>query len=332
MEQDKKVLVISQKDEQSTDKVLQYLLYNRVKFVRINEDDVVQNTSVVFDDKDGFRLSINNLSITDDCISSVWYRRGKINFLKGLPYKLSNEEYHVYQHYYHNSYKKEVDDLLQYIYLKLKDKEHINMFYDNFISKMVQLKLATKNGLKIPRTIVSDSLKEVIEFFEKSEIISKSIRWNIFSFSSNGNNYEAGMETSSLVDKEDLLDLINNNANKIQLSLFQEYIDKKFELRVFFLKGKFFPMAIFSQQDEATKIDWRSGSNRVSSFKLPVSLELKINAFMQDVNLNSGSLDFIYTPEREFVFLEVNPVGQFDWLSTHCNYFIEKHIADELGR
>ncbi len=61
-------------------------------------------------------------------------------------------------------------------------------------------------------------------------------------------------------------------------------------------------------------------------------MELKINAFMQDVNLNSGSLDFIYTPEREFVFLEVNPVGQFDWLSTHCNYFIEKHIADELGR
>jgi hypothetical protein len=38
----------------------------------------------------------------------------------------------------------------------------------------------------------------------------------------------------------------------------------------------------------------------------------------------------IVTPEKKYVFLEVNPIGQFNQVSIPCNYFLEKKIADYL--
>lgn len=52
---------------------------------------------------------------------------------------------------------------------------------------------------------------------------------------------------------------------------------------------------------------------------------------MKMLKLESGSLDFIVTPDNEYYFLEVNPVGQFNFVSEICNYHIEKHIAKTLS-
>jgi hypothetical protein len=38
----------------------------------------------------------------------------------------------------------------------------------------------------------------------------------------------------------------------------------------------------------------------------------------------------IVTPEGEYVFLEVNPTGQFGWVSDNCNYYLEEKIANHL--
>jgi hypothetical protein len=46
--------------------------------------------------------------------------------------------------------------------------------------------------------------------------------------------------------------------------------------------------------------------------------------------MNCGSLDLIYSIDNEFVFLEVNPVGQFGMVSKPCNYNLEKILAKEL--
>ncbi len=41
-------------------------------------------------------------------------------------------------------------------------------------------------------------------------------------------------------------------------SLIQGYVEKKYELRIFYLNGECFASAIFSQLDEQTKIDFRN--------------------------------------------------------------------------
>ena len=53
--------------------------------------------------------------------------------------------------------------------------------------------------------------------------------------------------------------------------------------------------------------------------------------FMNTLGLNYGAIDMIVTPENKFVFLEINPVGEFFWLELNHPYFpISETLADIL--
>jgi glutathione synthase/RimK-type ligase-like ATP-grasp enzyme len=94
-------------------------------------------------------------------------------------------------------------------------------------------------------------------------------------------------------------------------------------------------MAIFSQNDEKTIVDWRNYNhdrpNRKIPFKLPLEVENNIRKFIKASGLNTGAIDMVVTKGRKYVFLECNPNGQISMVSEHCNYFIEKYIADYLS-
>ncbi|WP_228444971.1 ATP-grasp domain-containing protein [Chryseobacterium indoltheticum] len=117
------------------------------------------------------------------------------------------------------------------------------------------------------------------------------------------------------------------------ISFFQEKIEKDFEIRTFYLNGKTWSMAIFSQNDEQTKVDFRKYNddkpNRNVRYKLPKDIEEKVHILMQTLDLNCGSLDFMKSGNK-YYFLEINPVGQFGNVSADCNYFLEREIALQL--
>ena len=50
---------------------------------------------------------------------------------------------------------------------------------------------------------------------------------------------------------------------------------------------------------------------------------------MISLGYDTGSFDIIYH-NGQYVFLEVNTVGQFEWVSKWCNHFIEKELALEI--
>jgi D-alanine-D-alanine ligase-like ATP-grasp enzyme len=51
---------------------------------------------------------------------------------------------------------------------------------------------------------------------------------------------------------------------------------------------------------------------------------------MQKADLNCGSLDLIKSKDGRYVFLEVNPSGQFGMVSYPCNYYLEEEVAKSL--
>ena len=51
---------------------------------------------------------------------------------------------------------------------------------------------------------------------------------------------------------------------------------------------------------------------------------------MKNLKLDTGSIDMIVTLDGEYVFLEINPIGQFGMVSYHCNYHLEKRIAEYI--
>ncbi|MNN64816.1 hypothetical protein D3C81_1802810 [compost metagenome] len=120
-------------------------------------------------------------------------------------------------------------------------------------------------------------------------------------------------------------------ANDFSPSLIQKLIPKNFEVRVFWFKNEVHSVAIFSQLDKEAMIDFRNGEKlRTVPYKLSVELQVSLNNLMQKLNLNYGSIDLIVTPDDETYFLEVNPFGQFGFLSKAGNFHIEKRIAEYL--
>ncbi|WP_052308788.1 hypothetical protein [Runella slithyformis] len=127
---------------------------------------------------------------------------------------------------------------------------------------------------------------------------------------------------------------IENLPNLFLPTLFQEYVEKKYEIRTFMLGETFFSMAIFSQNNNKTKVDFREydneAPNRNVPYILPKYIEKLLLKFSKKVGLNSGSFDLIKTIDDNYVFLEVNPAGQFGMVSYPCNYFLEEKIANYL--
>ena len=72
--------------------------------------------------------------------------------------------------------------------------------------------------------------------------------------------------------------------------------------------------------------------NRYVPFLLPKDIEEKLLNLLEDLDLNTGSVDLIYDNDDNYVFLEINPVGQFGMVSINCNYHIEKMISEDLIR
>lgn len=90
-------------------------------------------------------------------------------------------------------------------------------------------------------------------------------------------------------------------------------------------------MAIFSQNDKQTRIDFRHYNtnipNRNIPFNLPSEYSNKLRRIAKKLNLFSGSFDILVNPLDEYYFLEINPVGQFGMVSYPCNYYLDREIA-----
>lgn len=52
---------------------------------------------------------------------------------------------------------------------------------------------------------------------------------------------------------------------------------------------------------------------------------------MEDCGLAYGAIDMIVTPQGKYIFLEVNPSGQYGWIEALTKMPISKAIAETLA-
>jgi ATP-GRASP peptide maturase of grasp-with-spasm system len=319
------ILILSEEFDNSTNKVIDWIDYTKNKFVRINPNTIVDLTKFSLNEFDiSFNIVINDIEISSKDINSYWYRRG---FLNNQIKLVENFDIPNYKKTVNNYLIKENEYLKEIFYTLLETKTHIGKISDNKINKLKVLLYAKEIGLSVPDTIITNTKTDLINFFNKhNEIITKSIKDNI--------HLELSdcyfVQYTDLINKKDLEKI----PEVFFSSIFQQLIKKKFELRIFYLNNKFYSTAIFSQTNDKTKIDFRhyddSNPNRVVPFILPTEYEIKLQKLMNKLNLISGSIDVLVAENGEFYFLEVNPVGQFGQVSSPCNYYIEREIANYL--
>lgn len=136
------------------------------------------------------------------------------------------------------------------------------------------------------------------------------------------------------VGKISMKEIIQEENERFPFTLFQVYIDKEFEVRSFFLDGNFYSIAIFSQNDSQTRIDFRNYNrkkpNRTIPFNLPEDIKKRLLCFLKKAKLRMGSFDLIKSTKGQYYFLEINPVGQFGMVSFPGNFYLEKRLAKYL--
>jgi len=312
--------IISSKYDITTVYVKKWLYSLGHKFNSVNTEDY-SKLNYFHLSNENLKISVvDNKSFGKDCI--IWHRRGR---LRHIP-KILGHSNHIY-----NYLKREEDALIKSIELILKNSvNYIGSFLketENY--KLENLFIAKSVGLKIPNTIVTTSKDDLIKFVSHFECVTKDIRYPV-NFETEQSSYiSKGTIQISLKDVESL-------AEDFAPILVQELIKKQFEIRIFFLDELFYAMAIFSQNDDKTKLDYRNYNydkpNRCVPFELPKTVFTKLKLFLKKVNIRTGSIDLIVTTSGDYVFLEINPMGQLDWLSKSCNYYIEKEIAHYFSK
>ncbi len=320
------ILILSDEDDFSTNEVIDWLLYYEQNVFRLNRTDHIRIQDLSIDSESGinFTLIINHkISVKSSEIRSYWYRRGFLK--KDLTFVRSEKQ--DLDRQMNRFLEKETDSTYELLYRLLRKKHGFNNIHENDTNKAENLENAKKCKLTIPATLITTE-KRVLQRFLKNypKVITKAVHHGV-SFSVD--NCEFGGPTELFKDE-----YLKHLPERFALTLFQECIEKAYELRIFYLNGKCFPMVIFSQLDQQTAIDFRNYNddkpNRTSVYKLPDAIENNIKKFMQSSKLKSGSIDMVVTQDKEFVFLEVNPIGQFWQTSKPTNFYLEKEIAKQL--
>ncbi|NES99759.1 MAG: MvdC family ATP-grasp ribosomal peptide maturase [Sphaerospermopsis sp. SIO1G1] len=201
--------------------------------------------------------------------------------------------------------------------------ERINAASD----KLRQLRIASEVGFKIPQTLITNKAEAAREFFQ--QVNGKMVSKLLTALSRTMEATSFFMYTST-VKEEDLQDA---ESLRYCPMVFQELIPKKSELRVIYVNGQVFVGALEADIYANAKADWRKpGVDSGAWQKYQISEEVlrRLQIFMGKFGLTYGALDFIITPDDEYVFLEVNPGGEWGMLERDLNLPIADAIANTL--
>lgn len=184
--------------------------------------------------------------------------------------------------------------------------------------KVYQLKLAQELGFKIPDTCITSNPNEANHFINKRG--SEHTIFKAFS-----GTEQAWRETRLLKATE--LDLID--SVKFAPVIFQEYIPAEADLRITVIGEHIFAAAIYSQQT-SYKVDFRMTMNDadMKPIELPEKLQTLLLTYMKRLGLVYGAIDMRLTPDGEFVFLEINPSGQWLFIEQRTGLPITETFAD----
>jgi glutathione synthase/RimK-type ligase-like ATP-grasp enzyme len=176
-------------------------------------------------------------------------------------------------------------------------------------NKLIQLDAALKVGLKIPETLASnspDDIRDFLKFLLPRKIIYKPLRGFSWIYK------DRQLITYTKILNE--TDLPSDSLLQVCPGIYQEYIEKDFEVRVTIMGRHCVAAALYAPDKE----DWRMSSEKneliAIAHSLPSEIEEMCIAMMKNLGIVFGCADFVVTPNGDYIFLEINEAGQFMWV------------------
>lgn len=196
-------------------------------------------------------------------------------------------------------------------------------------NKHLQLSLATELGWEIPPTLITNDPDELLAFYRAHDgtLIDKMPS---VAFSGTQLATQRVIRYTQPVTARDI-----GYARRVRHSpmLFQRRIDKRFELRVTVVDDQVFAAEIHSQSTRRTQLDWRHydwGHTPHRPHALPEEERARCVALCRRLGLRFGAIDLIVTPDDRYVFLEINPNGQWQWIEDEAGLPISDAVCEAL--
>lgn len=182
--------------------------------------------------------------------------------------------------------------------------------------KLLQLKIASDVGMTIPTTLFSNDFQEICAFYKQFCLQGVVYKPLTFQFWEEGHGlkvcYTAKINGMEVLEKS-RVDLIPG--------IYQVQIPKLYELRVTCFGEYLVAVKIHSQDLDEAKMDWRTmnpSQLKLEPYALPTKLIKQIRYLMRELGIVFGCLDFIVTPDGDYIFLEINEQGQFLFIEKCC--------------
>lgn len=315
-------LILTEEGDVHADYVLKAIEQIGGKCIRFHTDSLVENTEYKFSFSDNqsfgkFIIKDNGLGFEIDEVTSVYYRRPK------KPTAPSIVEDAGIRKFIEN----ESEATLAGLYNTLSNvTTWINHPVNNRIAgnKIGQLSKASQLGLKIPPTLITNSVDEAFEFFQNcgSDMVCKSIRQELACV--DGNSVFVFTHSIPKESSKDSFHGVNLGSSILQMR-----IHKVSDVRVTIVGNSFFSAQIDNSEIDWRKIDPYSLQHKV--IDLPETLKKQLLKLQESYGLVSSQVDLLLTDKHEFVFLEMNPNGQWLWVELITGLPIAETIARKLA-
>jgi glutathione synthase/RimK-type ligase-like ATP-grasp enzyme len=195
--------------------------------------------------------------------------------------------------------------------------------------KLRQLQLAAALGFELPDTSIGNDPDALLAMFSEhaGQLITKQIGPTQLHTTADGD--PVLRYTEPLRHR----DLVHAEALRLCPMIVQAYVPKALELRVTVVGPRVFAAAIDSQRANHTRHDWRrydDSSTVTEKYELPDVVTARCIALTRELGLCYGAIDLVLTPDHRYVFLEINPSGQYLWIEHATGLPITSAIADLL--
>jgi ATP-grasp ribosomal peptide maturase len=189
--------------------------------------------------------------------------------------------------------------------------------------KPVQLARAALSGLIVPDTLITNEPDVVRRFAADGPMVTKlvggmaldedGVRKNVY---------------TRLLEKKDLTDL---RGVEHTTHLFQRWVPKGRECRVIVI-GQHITAATITSGSRQGYVDYRTdyASLTYELVDPPERVITGIRALMSGFDLVFGALNFVITPDEEWVFLEINSTGQYGFIEHATGASLTAQLADLL--
>lgn len=305
------VLVITNSNDATADYALEIFDQREIPYTRFNTDKAILEMDHGFKigpEGEAISLSIAGEEVDLERVFGIWYRRPE------LP-KVARELSEQARHFAEEE---------AYYYLRCLWKILANRVWVSHPwaiswagTKLYQLKVAKELGFSIPHSLATNNPEKAEQFIRgyKRRVVVKPFKENVL-------EYEGQTPTIYTSRVEDA-DLQHLTSVRHTITFFQEEVEKQRDIRVTVIGNDVFSASIDSQSDPSLEVDWRRTTSKPKNWeehRLPESLAKKCLFLIEHFGLNFGAIDLVLTPEGDYVFLELNPNGQWAWIEIELGY------------